>query len=76
LNNLSDTELLASSNANSIASQELSISKQEASLINSVKSYEELLASQKITLTSKINDVESKKKSLEVARLNYEELME
>lgn len=83
LNTLSDTDLISSSNQNAIATkqesikaQEISIVKQEANVANSEKIYEETLASQKVALKNKENDLAAKKDSLEVAKKSYEELIE
>jgi hypothetical protein len=82
LNTLSDTDLLNESNQNAIAAkedsikfQELNISKQELNILNTSKTYDELLRSQRIALISKENDVENKKKALEVAEISYNDLV-
>ncbi len=83
LNTLTDLELLTKSNNSSILSinesiksQELSIEKQYISLSNSEKEYEQTLVSNKLELEEKLQDIESKKFSLQIANENYKELLE
>lgn len=83
LNTLTDTDLVYESNTNSIASKEesiktsiLSIEKQELSIKNAVKSYDETVSSYSTTLNSKQKDLDSKTRSVEIAKMNYDDLFE
>nr|MDD3720665.1 HlyD family efflux transporter periplasmic adaptor subunit [Candidatus Gracilibacteria bacterium] len=82
LDTLTDTDLISESNSNSIAQKEasikaseVSIEKQEISISNAEKSYNETKASYAVTLDSKEKDLISKEKSVEIAKLNLEELL-
>jgi len=83
LNTLTDTDLVYESNSNSIASKEesikssiLSIEKQELSIKNAIKSYDETVSSYSTTLNSKQKDLDSKTRSVEIAKMNYDDLFE
>ena len=69
LNTLTDIELLWDSN-------ELTIDKQTASIINLIKNYNEIVASYKLSIDEKKQGVETKKINLEVAKLSLDELLE
>gem|GEM_PF-3129356 len=83
LDTLSDTDLISQSNSNtieqtqaSITSSELSIKKQEISIDNSEKDLETTKENYRIALETKQKDIDSKERSLELANISYDELMD
>ena len=82
LKTLIDIDLVVASNDNTIASrkesiksQELAMERKELDIVNSAKSYLETVESYKLAFKSKQNDLNSKEKSLEISKLNLEELL-
>ncbi|MDD3302380.1 MAG: efflux RND transporter periplasmic adaptor subunit [Candidatus Gracilibacteria bacterium] len=83
LDTLSDTDLISQSNSNtieqtqvSITASELSIKKQEISIENSEKDLETTKENYRIALETKQKDIDSKERSLELANISYDELMD
>gem|GEM_PF-5203614 len=54
----------------------MSIEKQELSIKNAIKSYDETVSSYSTTLNSKQKDLDSKTRSVEIAKMNYDDLFE
>lgn len=83
LQTLTDIDLVSEWNENTLASKEASLNsetlwveKKKLEIQNLIKSYNETVENYKISLQSKQNDLVSKEKSLQIAKLNLEELLE
>ena len=81
LETLADTELTSMQNESSIAAREesinnqkLAIEKKENDIANSLDDYELTKISHETTLTLKLNDIESKERSVKIAEQNYDDL--